>query len=90
MEVAVGRHAGQSQVGWSHVGRCWSVSRALGDDSRSLRRPDALPCVGLSWNWSVFLGRPYHGTPLEGPDIVFVFGQMCPWCSRDTSVDVAA
>ena len=29
--VVDGMHAGQSQGGWSHVGRCWSTSRVEGD-----------------------------------------------------------
>ena len=31
MEVVDGMHAGQSQVGWSHVKRCWSTSRVQSD-----------------------------------------------------------
>ena len=31
MEVVDGMHAGQSQGGWSHVGRCRGTSRVPGD-----------------------------------------------------------
>ena len=31
LEVVDGMHAGQSQGGWSHVGRCRIVSRVRGD-----------------------------------------------------------
>ena len=61
MEVVVGRHAGQSQGTWSHVGRCWSTSRVRGldtDDNRSHRLPGMQLLVGLSQNCSIFWGRP--------------------------------
>ena len=44
MVVVDGIHAGQSKVGWSHVGRCWSTCRERGvdtDDIRSHRPPSA-------------------------------------------------
>ena len=31
MEVVDGMHAGQSQMGWSHFGRCRSISRVRGN-----------------------------------------------------------
>ena len=34
IEVVAGRHTGQSQGGWTHVGRCQSSSRVRGDDTR--------------------------------------------------------
>ena len=61
MQVVDGMHAGQSQVGWSHDGRCCSTSRVLGevtDDTRSHRCPGAQLWLGSSRNWSVFMERP--------------------------------
>ena len=33
MEVMVGKHVGQSQEGWSHVGRCWNTFRVRGENT---------------------------------------------------------
>ena len=37
MEVVDGRHAGQSQLGWSHIDRCRRTSPVRGD---TLMTPD--------------------------------------------------
>ena len=57
MEVVDGIHAGQSQGGWSHVGRCWSVSRVRGDDTLITSPFRCAARVGLSRYWSVLLER---------------------------------
>ena len=60
MEVVDGKHAGQSQGGWLHVGTCQSAPIVRGedtDDTRSHSRPRMQLWVGSSWNWSVFLER---------------------------------
>ena len=53
-------HAGQSEGGWSNVGRCRSTSRVRGedtDDTQSHRRPRAPLLVRSSRNLSLFLKR---------------------------------
>ena len=53
-------HAGQSEGGWSHVGRCRSASRVRGedtDDSQSDRHPRAPLWVRSIRNLSLFLKR---------------------------------
>ena len=60
MEVVAGRHAGQSQGGCHHVGKCRSTSRVRGegtDDTRSHHLPGAQFWIGSSRNWSVFLAE---------------------------------
>ena len=37
MEVVDGMHTVQRQVGWSYVGRCWTIFRVRGD---TLMTPD--------------------------------------------------
>ena len=61
--------------------------KVITDDIRSHRRPEAQLWVGSSWNYSVFLERPYHGTPREGS------GSLCmqpvgytPMCSTSVVV----
>ena len=56
-----GMHVRQSQGG----GRMSGDAGAYTDDTRSHRRPVAQLWFELSRNWSVFLGRPYHGRPRE-------------------------
>ena len=44
--------------------------------------------VGSSRNWSVFLERPYHGTPLEGSGSLSMLPvDYTPWCSTGTDGD---
>ena len=47
--------------GWSHIGKCRSISRVrreYTDDARSHHLLGAKLWVGSSRNWSVFLERP--------------------------------
>ena len=60
MEMVDRKHAGQSQGGWSHVGRCRGTSRVRGDTLMTPDHTTVQVCsywVGSSRDWSVFLGR---------------------------------
>ena len=93
MEVVDGMHAGQSQVGWSHVRRCCITSLVRGEDTfdtRSHHLPGAQIWVELSRNWSVFLVVPEHRAPRVGSDLL----SMQPvgytqWCYTDAGVGVS-
>ena len=84
---------GKARWGWSHVRGCRSTSRVRGvdtDDVRSHRRQVAQFWLGLSWNWSVFLGIPWHGTSQEGSNSLSMQPVSCtPCCSTDNVAVVA-
>ena len=85
--VVDGKHSVKSQesfVACREMPKHFPSARSYTDDTSSHRLPGAQLWVVSSCNWSVFLGRPYHGTPREGSSSLSnqPVGYT-QWCSMD-------
>ena len=75
---------------WSYVWRCRSTFRMRDGDTDDIRWHHLL-CenlwVGSSRNWSVYRGRPQHGTPRDSSCSLSMHPEGCtPWCSTNALV----